>query len=163
MRSTGTPAAVARATSCKHAGSQASGTVWIPKSRHRVGGRRFRGSTFTVRLPRAEPPVLDTDTSVGCVTGLIMPLELDTHAQLFAEHWWGYSKGFTRCVFDIDGRRPSDALFPYDAGSFGSGDAAANNQGITFDVFAKLKPSGTFGCRMPWRPATAQVGLFGIF
>jgi GT2 family glycosyltransferase len=63
----------------------------------------------------------DTDKSVGCVTGLIMPLELDTEAQLLAEHWWGYSKGFTRCVFDIDGKRPSDALFPYDAGRFGSG------------------------------------------
>jgi len=58
--------------------------------------------------------------SVGCVTGLIVPAELETPAQLIAEELWGWSKGFSERVFDLttDG---GDPLYPYTAGTFGSG------------------------------------------
>jgi O-antigen biosynthesis protein len=57
---------------------------------------------------------------VACVTGPILPLELETPAQLWAEAYWGLGKGFKRRVFD---RRAPDGgpLFPYAAGVFGSG------------------------------------------
>jgi glycosyltransferase involved in cell wall biosynthesis len=57
---------------------------------------------------------------VACVTGPILPLELETPAQLWAEAYWGLGKGFERRVFD---RRPPDGerVYPYAAGVFGSG------------------------------------------
>ncbi len=74
--------------------------------------------------------------SVGCVTGLIVPAELETPAQLIAERLWGWSKGFSEKVFDLttDG---GDPLYPYTAGTFGSG---AN---MAFDASA-LRALGGF-------------------
>jgi len=57
---------------------------------------------------------------VGCVTGLILPLELESQAQVWIDDYWGFGKGFERHVFD--GRRPAgQPLYPYTAGVFGSG------------------------------------------
>lgn len=61
------------------------------------------------------------DTQVGCVTGLILPAELDTRAQYWTERHGGFGKGFARRCFDLAENRPRDILFPYAAGSFGSG------------------------------------------
>ncbi len=58
---------------------------------------------------------------VACVTGLIMPLELETQAQLWLEEYGGFSKGFSRCVFDMRENHPKTLLYPYTAGRFGSG------------------------------------------
>lgn len=58
---------------------------------------------------------------VGCVTGLILPAELDTRAQFWTERHGGFGKGFARKVFDLAGNRPSGSLFPFTAGQFGSG------------------------------------------
>jgi GT2 family glycosyltransferase len=57
----------------------------------------------------------------ACVTGLILPLELETRAQLWFEQFGGFGKGFERRTFDLGSNRPADALFPYAAGRFGSG------------------------------------------
>ncbi len=57
----------------------------------------------------------------ACVTGLILPLELETRAQLWFEQFGGFGKGFERRSFDLGSNRPPDALFPYAAGCFGSG------------------------------------------
>jgi hypothetical protein len=54
------------------------------------------------------------------VTGLIIPAELETRAQLVAERLWGFNKGFAERIFDRDTDR-GDALYPYTAGTFGSG------------------------------------------
>ena len=57
---------------------------------------------------------------VGCVTGLILPAELESQAQLWVEGCWGFGKGFERRIFD--GRRPAGhPLYPFTAGVFGSG------------------------------------------
>ena len=65
--------------------------------------------------------VLLDDRDTACVTGLILPLELDTPAQLLFELFGGFSKGFQRRSFDLGLNHPTDALFPYAAGRFGSG------------------------------------------
>jgi GT2 family glycosyltransferase len=58
---------------------------------------------------------------VVCVTGLILPLELETPAQFWIEQYGGFSKGFTRRVFDMSENHPKTPLYPYTAGSLGSG------------------------------------------
>lgn len=59
--------------------------------------------------------------NVGCVTGLILPAELETRAQMWTERHGAFGKGFARIVFDMDENRPASPLFPYTAGQFGSG------------------------------------------
>lgn len=63
----------------------------------------------------------ESDPAVACVTGLIMPAELETETQWLIEDAVGFAKGFDRRVFDRDQHRPDDPLFPLTAGSFGSG------------------------------------------
>ncbi len=58
---------------------------------------------------------------VGCVTGRIVPLELDTPAQTLLEQYAGFDKGQRRRVFDLGRHRPADPLFPFTAGTLGSG------------------------------------------
>jgi GT2 family glycosyltransferase len=58
---------------------------------------------------------------VGCVTGLILPAELETPAQLLLEQHGGFDKGLQLTVYDRGPHRPDDVLFPFTAGRFGSG------------------------------------------
>jgi GT2 family glycosyltransferase len=67
----------------------------------------------------AQPFLQDEHTA--CVTGLILPLELDTRAQLWFEQFGGFAKGSQRRSFDLGPGHPRDALFPYAPGRFGSG------------------------------------------
>lgn len=60
-------------------------------------------------------------SKVGCVTGLVMPLELETPAQVLFEEFGGFTKGFTPQIYDRAGFRPHEPLFPYAAGRFGTG------------------------------------------
>jgi glycosyltransferase involved in cell wall biosynthesis len=59
------------------------------------------------------------EPSAGCVTGLILPAELETPAQLVVEQYASWGKGYERRVFRPD--EPTGPLFPYAAGEFGSG------------------------------------------
>lgn len=61
------------------------------------------------------------DERIGCVTGLILPAELETRAQFWIEGHGGFNKGFTPKLFDLEANRPDSALFPYASGAFGSG------------------------------------------
>jgi O-antigen biosynthesis protein len=61
------------------------------------------------------------DASVGCVTGLILPAELQTPAQVWYEQYGGFAKGFRRRVFDLGAHRPPEPLFPFTAGRLGAG------------------------------------------
>jgi GT2 family glycosyltransferase len=58
---------------------------------------------------------------VGCVTGMIFPLEIETRAQDLVERSFGFNKGMRRRVHRIGGPDRRDVLFPYAAGRFGSG------------------------------------------
>lgn len=61
------------------------------------------------------------ETSAACATGLILPAELETPTQCLIETAVGFDKGFHRRLFDLAGHRPADALFPFTAGTMGSG------------------------------------------
>jgi GT2 family glycosyltransferase len=61
------------------------------------------------------------DSNVGCVTGLILPAQLQTAAQLLLEQHGGFDKGLSLRIFDTDRNRPEGFLFPFTAGQFGSG------------------------------------------
>lgn len=58
---------------------------------------------------------------VACVTGLVLPLELQTPAQIWIEQFGGFSKGFKRRMFDMAHNRDQSPLYPFTAGVFGSG------------------------------------------
>jgi glycosyltransferase involved in cell wall biosynthesis len=55
-----------------------------------------------------------------CVTGLILPAELQTGAQLLVEQSGGFARGFTPKVYSLD-MAGTGPLFPFAAGRFGSG------------------------------------------
>jgi GT2 family glycosyltransferase len=71
---------------------------------------------------------------VGCVTGLILPSELETPSQVLFEQFGGFAKGFRRRVYDLGPNRPPDGLFPYTAGKFGSGPNMAFNTAALRDI-----------------------------
>ncbi|HEX8972872.1 glycosyltransferase family 2 protein [Oryzihumus sp.] len=60
------------------------------------------------------------DADVTCVTGLILPAELETPAQLWVEQAGGFARGFDARRFSLAHPSP-DPLFPFTAGRFGSG------------------------------------------
>jgi GT2 family glycosyltransferase len=60
----------------------------------------------------------------AAVSGLLVPMELDSPPQLWFEQFGGFSRGFDRRVFDLDEHWPADEpLYPWTAGVFGT----ANN------------------------------------
>jgi GT2 family glycosyltransferase len=62
-----------------------------------------------------------TSPRIACVTGLIWPAELETPGQVAVDGHGGFGKGFEWRMFNLNGSRPDDPLFPYTAGSLGSG------------------------------------------
>ena len=69
-------------------------------------------------------PFADPATTV--VTGLVLPLELQTPAQKRFEQYAGFGKGFERRVYDSMRQRANDrVLYPYWGGIFGSGNSMA--------------------------------------
>jgi glycosyltransferase involved in cell wall biosynthesis len=60
------------------------------------------------------------EPDAACVTGLILPAELQTRPQLLVEQAGGYSRGFVRRAYSTAMPSPSP-LFPFTAGRFGSG------------------------------------------
>ncbi|MFJ8586045.1 glycosyltransferase [Streptomyces sp. NPDC093595] len=61
------------------------------------------------------------DARIGCVTGLILPARLRTPAQILLESHGGFAKGFTPRTWDPRHPPAGEPLFPFAAGSFGSG------------------------------------------
>ncbi|MFJ5141494.1 glycosyltransferase [Streptomyces sp. NPDC088707] len=79
-----------------------------------------------------------TDPGLGCVTGLILPARLGTPAQVLLESHGGFAKGFAPRLYDPAEPPADEPLFPFTAGSFGSGAnmafrAAALRQAGGFD------------------------------
>lgn len=73
------------------------------------------------------------DRSVDCVTGMILPLKLETDAQWLLERFAGFAKGFEVTRFTLE-QSSDDPLFPFAAGRFGSG----ANISLRRESFAKL-------------------------
>jgi O-antigen biosynthesis protein len=63
----------------------------------------------------------DAADDVICVTGAILPAEIETQAQLWLEEFGGFHKGFDRQIFNLTTHRRDMPLYPYNAGLFGSG------------------------------------------
>ncbi|MFD6990624.1 glycosyltransferase [Streptomyces sp. NPDC059943] len=61
------------------------------------------------------------DPRTGCVTGLILPARLTTPAQILLESHGGFAKGFAPRLYDPAAPPADEPLFPFTAGSFGSG------------------------------------------
>lgn len=61
------------------------------------------------------------DPRTGCVTGLILPARLTTPAQVLLESHGGFAKGFAPRLYDPAAPPADQPLFPFAAGSFGSG------------------------------------------
>ncbi|MFC8451100.1 glycosyltransferase [Kitasatospora sp. NPDC057223] len=72
------------------------------------------------RWPAEIAQAFAENPEVGCVTGLILPAELETAAQAALQHHGGYDKGFTAKQWSLK-EPPADPLFPFTAGRFGSG------------------------------------------
>jgi GT2 family glycosyltransferase len=64
---------------------------------------------------------LDAADDVACVTGLILPLALESPGQVLVEQFASFGKGFSRRVYRLPEAASRDPLFPYTAGSIGSG------------------------------------------
>jgi GT2 family glycosyltransferase len=78
---------------------------------------------------------------VACVTGLILPTELETPAQIWLERRARLNKGFDRTIVRC-GEDTRDPLFPYNAGRFGSGASMAFNTQALRSVGGFDKASG---------------------
>jgi GT2 family glycosyltransferase len=63
----------------------------------------------------------DAADDIACVTGLILPLTLESQSQLLLEQFATFGKGFRRKVYRLPEASSQDPLFPYTAGSIGSG------------------------------------------
>lgn len=61
------------------------------------------------------------DPGLGCTTGLILPARLRTPAQILLESHGGFAKGFAPRGYDPAHPPADEPLFPFTAGSFGSG------------------------------------------
>ncbi|MEU2628580.1 glycosyltransferase [Kitasatospora sp. NPDC007106] len=66
----------------------------------------------------AEP--FRADDRIGCVTGLVLPAELDTAAQAVLERYGGYSRGFAARSWSLR-EKDADPLQRFSVGRFGSG------------------------------------------
>jgi glycosyltransferase involved in cell wall biosynthesis len=58
---------------------------------------------------------------IACVTGLIIPIELENEAQLLFDRFAGFGKGFVARTYRLDEPPENEPLFPYTPGRFGSG------------------------------------------
>lgn len=94
---------------------------------------------------------------VACVTGLLLPLELETAPQFWIEEFGGFSKGFNRKIFDLGEYHPGTPLHPFTAGQFGTG----ANMAFTADF---LREAGGFDIALgPGKPARGGEDLTLFF
>jgi O-antigen biosynthesis protein len=94
---------------------------------------------------RALAVALETHPDVQCVTGLVLPVALDTEVQLRFERYGGFNRGYQPRLFDLTVHRGDTRLYPYTAGAFGGlGNAAFRRSALrcpdAFDV--TLGPGG---------------------
>lgn len=86
-----------------------------------------------------------SDPTLGCVTGLILPLELESEGQLEFERFAALNKGLASRVFSGSSPPQDMPLFPYTAGSFGSGANCAFRRDVLSSLggFDPLLGAGT--------------------
>jgi GT2 family glycosyltransferase len=70
---------------------------------------------------RRSAEAFDRGDDIACVTGLILPLELETEAQVLLEQFMTLGKGFSRQSYRLPEARSEHPLLPYTPGLIGSG------------------------------------------
>jgi glycosyltransferase involved in cell wall biosynthesis len=96
---------------------------------------------------------------VGCVTGLIIPLELETPAQFLFEAYGGFTRGFARRLFDLRAHRWLRPSYPYIVGACTAGTGASMAFTAQF-----LKDGGGFDPALgPGRPTRGGEDLAAYF
>jgi GT2 family glycosyltransferase len=94
---------------------------------------------------------------VACVTGLIVPLELETPAQFLFEAYGGFTRGFGRRIFDLREHRWNKPAYPYIIGACGAGASMAFTSQF-------LKSEGGFDPALgPGRPTRGGEDLAAYF
>ncbi|MCU1593355.1 MAG: glycosyl transferase, family 2 [Frankiales bacterium] len=73
------------------------------------------------------------DPQTACVTGLILPLALDTLSQRTFEQFGGFSKGYQPRTFALQDT-DRGVLYPYTAGMFGSGACSAFRREVLLEL-----------------------------
>ncbi|MEU0385241.1 glycosyltransferase [Streptomyces chartreusis] len=96
------------------------------------------------------------DRQVGCVTGLIVPAELQTEAQAALERHGAFGKGYSPRAWSLHDP-PEDPLFPFTAGHFGSG----ANMAFRTDLLRAL--GGFDPATGPGTPARGGEDLLAFF
>lgn len=77
----------------------------------------------------------DTPEDVGCVTGLIVPMEVETPAQQWFEQFGGFCKGgMARRLFNLTDHRDASPLYPYNVGIYGAGASMAFKRSILLEL-----------------------------
>jgi GT2 family glycosyltransferase len=71
---------------------------------------------------------------IGCVTGMILPLALDSTAQRLLEQLATFGKGPRSRRFALGESRAENPLFPYTAGHMGSGANAVVQRGLALEL-----------------------------
>ncbi len=84
----------------------------------------------------------------ACVTGLVLPAEIETPAQAMMEQFGGMGKGFSQRSFDLQYHRSRHPLFPFTAGTFGVGANMAYRTSVLrrFGGFDPALGTGTDAC-----------------
>jgi glycosyltransferase involved in cell wall biosynthesis len=91
----------------------------------------------------------DTEGQVGCVTGLTLAAELESHSQWLFESYGTFNHGYKSRLFNLGEDPAPTILYPYSAGIFGGGGNSAVRRsalagGLHFDP--RLGPgSHSFG------------------
>ena len=85
----------------------------------------------------------DAGPRVGCVTGLVLPAEVETPAQVLFEQFVGFGKGFSQRIFDLEENRDKSKLYPYSAGWFGTGASMAFRTTVLRDLGGFAPDLGT--------------------
>lgn len=67
----------------------------------------------------------EAEENVACVTGLLVPMQLETWAQLLFERYAGFNRGYTRNIFDLGEHRLKNLFYPYSVGHCGTGASMA--------------------------------------
>ncbi len=83
---------------------------------------------------RASVDALARAEDIACVTGLILPLELETESQLLLEQFASFGKGFRRHTYRLPDACDENPLLPYAPGAIGSGASTV----IRADVLREL-------------------------
>jgi O-antigen biosynthesis protein len=94
-----------------------------------------------------------TNPGVACVSGAILPAELETRAQLLVQQGGGFGKSYEPELFDLGEHAPADPLYPYAAGRFGCG---AN---MSFDAATLRRLGGYDEALGPGTPTRAGEDL----